>query len=160
LAKETSVIKENHLANPIECNIVSDLCDLFYKHSECKKAENIGIIAPYNVQVNAIKEKFANKRFFEDIEVNTVDQFQGRDKNIIIMSFTNSKRNSEQAKEMEILNDKRRLTVAITRAKNKLILVGCIESLMRFKALSVLIDNLKEKGLIIKLSTSDEIVKY
>ena len=61
---------------------------------------------------------------------------------------------------MEILNDKRRLTVAITRAKNKLILVGCIESLMRFKALSVLIDNLKEKGLIIKLSTSDEIVKY
>jgi len=39
--------------------------------------------------------------------------------------------NSLFLKEFEILNDKRRLTVAVTRAKKKLILIGCVENLIR-----------------------------
>uniref|UniRef100_A0AAG5D0B7 DNA replication ATP-dependent helicase/nuclease n=1 Tax=Anopheles atroparvus TaxID=41427 RepID=A0AAG5D0B7_ANOAO len=75
------------------------------------------------------------------VEVNTVDQFQGKDKKLIIYSCTRtldanvaSKVQAEQpgANENEILNDKRRLTVAITRAQEKLILVGDWISLDRY----------------------------
>jgi len=55
------------------------------------------------------------------------------------------------------LNDKRRLTVAITRAKEKLILVGCIKSLIKYKELGHLIKYLNEKNLIVTLSDANEI---
>jgi superfamily I DNA and/or RNA helicase len=75
--------------------LVSDLCELLYKHSKCKNPLDFGVIAPYNVQVNAIKSKFSKRKFFQDIEVSTFDQFQGRDKRVIIMSFTNTKTNED-----------------------------------------------------------------
>lgn len=145
--------------NAVEANIVHYLCEQFYKYSECKDSECFGVIAPYNVQVDAIQRKFSTKKFYQDIEVSTVDQYQGRDKRIIIMSFTNTQINKE-TKEFEILNDKRRLTVAITRAKEKLILVGSTKSLDRFKELSKMIISLKEKGLVVKLTKDDEISNF
>lgn len=81
--------------NTIECQIISDLCEMFYKYSECNVPDNYGIIAPYNLQVNAILAKFATRKFFKEIEVSTVDQFQGRDKRVIMMSFTNTKMTGE-----------------------------------------------------------------
>ncbi len=66
------------------------------------------------------------------MEVNTVDQFQGKDKDVIIYSCTRSRPNSnsfsEDAKKKkprsDILADLRRLNVAATRARRKLVLVG------------------------------------
>jgi len=58
------------------------------------------------------------------------------------------------------LNDKRRLTVAITRAKEKLVLVGCIRSLMKYKELANLISYLREKDLIVTLSDANEIINF
>ena len=52
-------------------------------------------------------------------------------------------------KEFEILNDKRRLTVAITRAKQKLIMIGSIKCLEKYKPLAKLIAILKEKDIIV-----------
>lgn len=76
----------------------------------------------------------------ENVEVNTIDRYQGRDKSVIIISFaqqfkeTVKLENMEKTEKLEnssgnssnssILNDIRRLNVAITRAKHKLILVG------------------------------------
>lgn len=142
--------------NVLEANIVHYLCEQFYKYSECKDPDCFGVIAPYNIQVNAIQKKFSTKKFYQDIEVSTVDQYQGRDKRIIIMSFTNTQINKE-TKEFEILNDKRRLTVAITRAKEKLILIGSTRSLNRYKELSTMIASLKVKGLVVELTKNDEI---
>lgn len=56
---------------------------------------------------------------------------------------------------MEILNDKRRLTVAITRAKEKLIMIGSIDTLARYKPMATLIKILKQKNAIINFSSSD-----
>ena len=156
-------LKESHVeielnVNRVECEIVSILCGLFKKYSECK-SNDIGIIAPYNNQVKAIQTMFMNKIFFQDIEVNTVDQFQGRDKRMIFMSFTKTEIKSE-GKEHEILNDKRRLTVAVTRSKEKLILIGCIQSLIRYSPINELIGIMKEKDLIIKLNSLEEIEQF
>lgn len=97
-------------------------------------AEAIGIIAPYVAQVELLRKCVAAWQ----IEVNTVDQFQGRDKPIIIYSCAKCDNpDSERAKsaaasssrDNEILEDQRRLTVAVTRAKHKLIIVGDVASL-------------------------------
>lgn len=75
--------------------------------------EDIGVISPYADQVKLISQ-------LTDIEVKTVDGFQGREKEIIIISTVRSNNRGE----IGFLNDLRRLNVAITRAKRKLIIVG------------------------------------
>lgn len=94
---------------------------------------SIGIIAPYRDQVETLKKIFAS---YHTVEVNTVDQYQGRDKKIIIYSCTlstNADANAtKQASDIEILEDRRRLTVAITRAKHKLIMIGDVNCLNKF----------------------------
>ncbi len=77
---------------------------------------NIGIITPYNDQKDLIRKKIDD----EDIEVDTVDGFQGREKEVIILSLTRS--NIEG--DIGFLKDLRRLNVSLTRAKRKLIVIG------------------------------------
>ncbi|XP_075155444.1 DNA replication helicase/nuclease 2 [Haematobia irritans] len=114
--------------------------------------DRIGIIAPYRVQVELLRklalqhhdfyEKQNNPLDFSTVEVNTVDQYQGRDKDIIIYSCSRTgpadSKNTERCRDAEILEDKRRLTVAITRSKHKLIIVGdsvCIQQYTPFQTL-------------------------
>lgn len=129
--------------------------------------ESIGIIAPFRAQVDLIRKKIiklsdSQKSAAEmvhspsqddhlasddqslvhntcAIEVNTVDQYQGKDKKIIIFSCTksislpvasdNDCAVAAAPAEGEILNDKRRLTVAITRAQEKFIVIGDVGTL-------------------------------
>jgi DNA replication ATP-dependent helicase Dna2 len=116
--------------NYCEIAIVLHIVDLLIKSGV--QGESIGIMAPYRDQVEALKKVFASHK---NVEVNTVDQYQGRDKKIIIYSCTLSETtscNSKSSSEVEILEDRRRLTVAITRAKNKLIMVGDVNCLNKY----------------------------
>ncbi len=72
-----------------------------------------------------------------------------------MISFTNSLVKDEETKEFEILNDKRRLTVAITRAKEKLILIGSIKNLVRYKPLVGLISYVKEMDYVVNMNNLD-----
>jgi DNA replication ATP-dependent helicase Dna2 len=63
--------------NRVEIEIVYKLCEIFSKQSDCKSPDDIGIIAPYNNQVKELQNKFSGRDFFKDVEINTVDQFQG-----------------------------------------------------------------------------------
>ncbi|XP_055599128.1 DNA replication ATP-dependent helicase/nuclease DNA2 [Uranotaenia lowii] len=108
----------------------------------------IGVIAPFRVQVDLLrhyldllKKQFQDQGCIEqnlNIEVNTVDQYQGKDKEIIFYSCTKSNNPATEstdptkASEHEILEDYRRLTVAITRAKKKLVILGDVMSLERY----------------------------
>lgn len=97
----------------------------------------IGIIAPYVVQVELLRKCVASLSSSSDqIEVNTVDQYQGRDKQIIIYSCAKCDNpncvQKSQNRENEILEDQRRLTVAVTRAKHKLIVVGDVVTLQAY----------------------------
>jgi DNA replication ATP-dependent helicase Dna2 len=153
----TTNATENVTSNLTEVEIVFNLCRIFNKYSDCNQASHYGVIAPYNNQVKEVQKKLASYASLRDIEVSTVDQFQGRDKRMIIFSFTNSLLKAEETKELEILNDKRRLTVAITRAKEKLILIGSIHNLTRYKPIASLIAALKERDNILTLTKLDEL---
>merc|ERR1712146_726107 len=98
-----------------------------------KYQNEIGIISPFNKQVLKIKNLLGSYNYlFEklNIEVNTIDRYQGRDKKIIIISFAqqfvpkkSSEKDSSSSIKSSILSDIRRINVAITRAKNELILI-------------------------------------
>ena len=114
--------KEEHLndsksfVNRLEAKICLELVNQYLNKGVEK--EQIGIISPYVDQVKLISEN-------TDVEVKSVDGFQGREKEIIIISTVRS----NDKGEIGFLNDLRRLNVAITRAKRKLIIVGNKETL-------------------------------
>ena len=117
------------------------------------KPENIGIIAPYRAHVNLLKNVIQN-----GIEINTVDQYQGRDKQIILYSCAKSLINSnnvKQIQDLEVLGDHRRLTVAITRAKCKLIIVGDKSTLLRYTIFQKLFSLIEDKNTIHLHDNSD-----
>lgn len=84
-------------------------------------ASDIGIITPYSAQVGIIKQMLHNP----EVEVATVDGFQGREKEAIVMSLVRS----NEHREIGFLRDKRRLNVAMTRPKRHLCVVGDLEIL-------------------------------
>ena len=73
----------------------------------------------------------------EQIEALTVDKYQGRDKPCIILSFV---RSNGQGNAGRLLSDWQRINVALTRAKHKLLLVGCAESLRSLPLLGAPLD--------------------
>ncbi len=83
----------------------------------------IAIITPYRAQVETIRKlikKSENNAIYEGIEIDTVDAFQGREKDLVIISSVRA----NQENKLGFLSDKRRLNVSISRAKKKLILLG------------------------------------
>lgn len=83
----------------------------------------IGIISPYKAQVEVLKENIENaleKNLSERIAVNTVDSFQGQERNIIYISLVRS----NEKGDIGFLSDIRRMNVAMTRARKKLVVVG------------------------------------
>lgn len=81
-------------------------------------ADDIGIITPYAAQIKAIKKRLETDGIY--VETKTVDGFQGREKEAIIISFVRSNPKGE----IGFLKDARRLNVAVTRARRKLICIG------------------------------------
>ncbi len=80
------------------------------------KPEDIAIISPYDDQVALIRKELR----VEGLEIKTVDGFQGREKEVVIVSFVRSNKSGD----IGFLRDLRRLNVSITRAKRKLVLIG------------------------------------
>ncbi|MDP2498493.1 MAG: IGHMBP2 family helicase [Candidatus Palauibacterales bacterium] len=78
--------------------------------------EQVAVIAPYADQEKRIRRALDP----EALEVKTVDGFQGREKEAVLVSLTRSNRDNE----IGFLADRRRLNVALTRARRKLIVVG------------------------------------
>ncbi|HLZ24411.1 MAG TPA: C-terminal helicase domain-containing protein, partial [Ktedonobacterales bacterium] len=85
--------------------------------------EQIGVIAPYRAQVAAIRQRLS-LRDIGGIAVDTVDRFQGAERQVILFSFGGRVMESPYTRGMNFLADPNRLNVALTRAQRKLILVG------------------------------------
>ena len=80
------------------------------------RGRDIAVIAPYAAQVRWLRQNSPNER----VEIDTVDGFQGREKEAVIISLVRS--NPEG--EIGFLADARRMNVALTRARRKLIVIG------------------------------------
>lgn len=85
---------------------------------------DVGLISPYRAQVQYIRRLLKKDRFFKPfrhmISVNTVDGFQGQERDVIIISLV---RNNDDG-NIGFLRDLRRMNVAMTRARMKLIIIG------------------------------------
>lgn len=88
------------------------------------KGEDVAVITPYNAQVALLAAALKEKDGCEGVEVGSVDGFQGREKEAVVLSLVRS--NSEG--EVGFLGEKRRLNVAMTRPKRQLCVVGDSET--------------------------------
>ncbi|XP_021740949.1 DNA-binding protein SMUBP-2-like isoform X1 [Chenopodium quinoa] len=106
------------------------------------QASNIGIITPYNAQVVALRMLKSNDIKLKDMEISTVDGFQGREKEAIIISMVRS--NSK--KEVGFLCDRRRMNVAVTRARRLCCVICDTETVSSDQFLKRLIEYFEEHG--------------
>ncbi|MDC0230962.1 AAA domain-containing protein [Aureispira] len=106
---------------------------------------SIGIISPYREQVIAIQDAIV-KDFDHfpnaNIEVNTIDAFQGQERDVIYISMVRSNDNNE----IGFLKDTRRMNVAMTRAKKKLVIIGDSATLASNKFYADFLDYCDETG--------------
>ncbi|KAJ1294671.1 hypothetical protein BS78_01G163600 [Paspalum vaginatum] len=105
-------------------------------------ASDIGIITPYSAQVTCLKMMRNKDAKLKDLEISTVDGFQGREKEAIIISMVRS--NSK--KEVGFLSDHRRMNVAVTRARRQCCLVCDVETVSNDKFLKRLVEYFEENG--------------
>ncbi len=115
-------------------------------HKEKYTGISLGIISPYAEQVRYIKGKIEEDEELRalDVEINSIDGFQGQEKDLIIISLTRS----NSAGIIGFLSDYRRLNVAMTRAKKKLVIIGDGATLSSNELYLKLIDHIEKEGLL------------
>ncbi|XP_059298562.1 uncharacterized protein LOC132051489 [Lycium ferocissimum] len=106
------------------------------------RASDIGLITPYAAQVVYLKTLKSKEDKLKEMEISTVDGFQGREKEAVIISMVRS--NSK--KEVGFLSDRRRMNVAVTRARRQCCLVCDTETVSGDKFLKRLIEYFEEHG--------------
>ncbi|MBS1682703.1 MAG: AAA family ATPase [Bacteroidetes bacterium] len=106
----------------------------------------LGIITPYSAQVDQLLQQAGASEILEPLQrfisINTVDAFQGQERDVIAISFVRSNEKSE----VGFLSDIRRTNVAMTRARKKLIMVGDSATLASDAFYSSLIEFVQAKG--------------
>ncbi len=134
--KEESELLQKHLKeylSLLQYNKVSDV--------------SIGVVSPYKAQVNLLIEELdgVGDEFAEvqaDISVNTIDSFQGQERDVIYISLVRS----NEKGEIGFLSDIRRMNVAITRARKKLVIIGDSATVGQHQFYSEFLDYVNEIG--------------
>ncbi|MBW0473616.1 hypothetical protein O181_013331 [Austropuccinia psidii MF-1] len=114
-------------------------------------AYRVGIITGYAAQVGEIRRQFRTKfppETLTTIDINTVDGFQGQEKDIIILSCVRA----EQEAGIGFLKDTRRMNVALTRAKSSLFIIGSQVALAQDANWKALIDDAAQRGIMSEAS--------
>ena len=121
------------LTNAGEIDVVSKRCaelDL--------ENQSYGIISPYRLQVNQLQSKLTQ----HSAQINTIDSFQGQERDIIILSLVRS----NEKQDIGFLKDYRRMNVAMTRAKKKLIIIGDSATVGLDKFYAQMLDYIEHNG--------------
>ena len=102
------------LTNPGEADVLIKHLDAFEeRHGHME----IGVISPYRAQVELLRERLQSRR---NITIQTVDGFQGQERDVVYISLV---RSNEEG-NIGFLKDHRRMNVAMTRARKKLVMIG------------------------------------
>lgn len=120
------------VANPDEAALLlKHLTRLVISLDQPKSFPSIAIISPYKEQIRTLNEQLANapelQTYVNHISVNTIDSFQGQERDVVYISLVRS--NTEA--EIGFLSDIRRMNVAMTRARKKLVVIGDSATLTR-----------------------------
>ncbi|MBD3627135.1 AAA domain-containing protein [Cyclobacterium sp.] len=141
------------ISNKEEALMVLRLLKNLLKRVGLVNAENepwkIGVIAPYRAQVSLLRDMVNLddswvylRQLGANMTISTVDGFQGQEKDIILISLTRSNARGE----IGFLADKRRMNVAITRAKRKLIIIGDSATIGNHSFYQSFLDHVQEKN--------------
>ena len=114
--------------NRAEAQLTIDTLQQYFerlgRHHVLDERLDVGIISPYRAQVQYLRRLLRKSSYFKPlrhlISVNTVDGFQGQERDIIVISLV---RNNDEG-QIGFLRDLRRMNVAITRARMKLFIMG------------------------------------
>ncbi|XP_064476422.1 DNA-binding protein SMUBP-2-like isoform X3 [Ornithodoros turicata] len=104
------------------------------------KAADIAVISPYNLQVELLQLRLRSKH--DDLEIQSVDGFQGREKEAVVMSFVRSNTKGT----VGFLAEERRINVAVTRARRHLAVVCDSATVSRHPFIKSLVDYLTTNG--------------
>ena len=102
---------------------------------------DVAVISPYDAQVQRLRQLLA-AQVDEGLEVDTVDGFQGREKEAVVVSLVRS----NDTGEVGFLSDVRRMNVAITRARKKLVVVGDSATVARHPFYEAFVRHAQETG--------------
>ena len=136
--------------NKGEANLTLSLLQIYFqrigKQRILDDRIDVGIISPYRAQVQYLKRLIKKRAFFKPfrhlITVNTVDGFQGQERDVVLISLVRA----NDTGQIGFLRDLRRMNVAITRARMKLIILGDVATMTRhpfYRKLYQYISNLK-----------------
>lgn len=112
---------------------------------------DFGLISPYKAQVQHLRQLVRRSAFFRPfkdlITVNTVDGFQGQERDVILISLVRANEDGQ----IGFLNDLRRMNVAITRARMKLMILGDASTLTKHAFYEKLYTYIEKHGQVISL---------
>uniref|UniRef100_A0A914V683 Uncharacterized protein n=1 Tax=Plectus sambesii TaxID=2011161 RepID=A0A914V683_9BILA len=121
------------------------------------KQTDIGIITPYALQAALIKELVSDR--FPQVMVNTVDSFQGQEKEAIILSMVRSNERPNNQSKVGFLADDRRINVSVTRAKKHLVVIADSATVTVAKPIASLLGVIRRDGTVQDASDYDEDVR-
>lgn len=138
------------VVNDTELKVVRTLVQIFTDLGVSSK--DIGVICPFRSQLQLLgKDASISDLKKSGLELSTIDRYQGRDKDVIILSMV---RSNEEGKVGRLLSDARRLNVAVTRAKKKLVIVGSMSTLYKgSQALRPALDRIRRNKRIFPYET-------
>ncbi|CAL5032138.1 unnamed protein product [Urochloa decumbens] len=123
---------------------------LAMRYPELKSSSEVAVISPYRQQIKLLRDNFRltfGDQSKEVIDVNTVDGFQGREREVVI--FTCVRSNKEQ--KIGFVSDFRRMNVAITRARSAVLVVGSASTLQKNEHWNNLVESAKERNRYFKV---------
>lgn len=124
--------------NRFEAQLILTIIDALIKNNV--SPSEIGIITPYRKQKLYIHKQLTKKNM--DIECDTIYRFQGREKDVIIISFCKSNPKNLTKFQKRFLSDENQLNVSITRSRKKLIIIGDESLLASAKNIKILLSNI------------------
>lgn len=112
-----------------------------------EEVRDTGIISPYKAQVSILRDSLTDSELLPghisaNLSINTVDSFQGQERDIIYISLVRS----NEKGEIGFLSDTRRMNVAMTRARKKLVMIGDSATICSHPFYDKLMDYVNETG--------------
>lgn len=146
-----SAYERTSRTNLSEAVIVSRLLETIKKiYGKEFRSKTVGVVTPWRAQIALIRTQIKDNSIREDVMIDTVERFQGSERDIVINSF--AVHNTHQLKNLESFNAEgidRKLLVSISRGSSQLIILGTSKVLENGKYYKEIIEYIKEKGLYI-----------